>query len=381
MYQLWHPNTERAIRETNSQPVGHRVIIDRISYSGINANPADKCQDPVSKNYYDCIWWDSGINSTKEKYEDFLAPFNASGGKLDYWVLDTETWLSNWAIGSNKNDLSQKERWRAIQNDPRNATLFAELNALGFTGQDLIGTVYNWSKGGDNYLIWNSLMGNKVADYYNEATYDVIKKYYPNVEMLNYGLGYRSQEYQVPDLNGHKQYKYGPGNNVGTDQTQDGLYGRLGQITNRNRLINGFTYNATAFNAFRYEVNRMRSMLLSNQSVPISPWISHKSWNKTLVDDNDYYEEMIIHLSLTNANVIIYWNPKSGDGLLQDKDDELLSNLLNEENQFIGYMNKKPITSNYITYSDDWWTSDYVLSGMNAGGQKVWRFKIGRAHV
>ncbi|OIO80198.1 hypothetical protein AUJ84_04095 [Candidatus Pacearchaeota archaeon CG1_02_32_132] len=377
MYQLRIQNTPaQALAFTSQQPSRYRTIIDRSRYQGINTNESDKCQDPVSGNFYDCIWWDNGINATKQKYETFLSQYSQQGGELDYWILDTETWLSNWAIGSNKNDLSQQARWRAIQNDPRNVTLFQELNSRGFNGQDLLGTVFDWQNGGDNYLIWNSLMRNKVATYYNDSVYKEVKKYYPNVKMSNYGLNHWSQEYEVPELNGHKQYKYGSGSHVGTYQTQDGLYGNLGQVTWTNRLIQGYTYEGTPFNAFRYELNRMRSMKLSS-TIEIQPWIIYKGWNKSLMFGTDYYEELMLHLTLINPETFLYWNyrgqgesPPSNDG-----NDTLFSNILSEADSLVGYKDKQIITYNYESYSDEeWWKSDYVLSGMEAKGQKVWRF-------
>lgn len=379
MYQLKIQNDyQDAIQGTSQQPSGFKTIIDRSRYQGINTNESDKCQDPVSGNWYDCIWWDNGVEAVKIKYNNFLIQYSQGGGKLDYWILDTETLLSNWAIGSNLTDSKQLERWRAIQNDPRNTTLFEELRAEGpFVGEDLIGTVYNWSKGGDNYLIWNSYMLKKTADYYNQATYNKIKEYYPNVKISDYGFRHWNTGYPVPEANGHKQYKYGFGAHVGTYQTADGLYGELGQITNPNRIIPGFTYVKTPFNAFRYELNRLRSMQLSS-SIEIQPWVTYKGWNKSSIYNNDYYEELIIQLSLTNPENFLFWNPHTNSGetpASNEANDTLFSNALLEADQFIGYANKQQITENYETFTNEtWWMSDYVLSGIYAADKKVWRF-------
>lgn len=378
MYQLrLNDAPSKAIAFTDQQPSGFKTIIDRSRFQGINTNESDRCQDPLSLSDYDCVWWDNGVEDVKNKYDSFLSQYQQQGGDLDYWILDTETLLSNWAIGSNLNDPGQLARWRAIQNDPRNVTLFNELRSIGpFQGEDLIGTVYNWSKGGDNYLIWNALMQKRTADYYNQATYDKVRQYYPEVKSSNYGFNHWSQDYHVPEMNGHRQYLYTSGSHAGTHQTEEGMYGELGQITNPNRLIPGFTYEKTPFNAFRYEVNRMRSMQLSS-SIEVQPWVSWKGWNKSSIYDNDYYEELMIHLAMSDPDVILFWNPYTAGETppSNDANDTLLSNILLETDQFIGYENRDPITYNFEQYSDEeWWMSDYVLSGMKAADKKIWRF-------
>jgi len=191
----------------------------------------------------------------------------------------------------------------------------------------------------------------------------------------NYGLYHWSQQYEVPEQNGHRQYKYGLGSHVGNHQSQDGLYGDLGQITNFERLFPGYTYEPTAFNAFRYEVNRMRSMQLSNIA-GIQPWVIYKAWNKSLMLGSDYYEELMIHIALADPDVMLYWNPhSSGSPPANDTEDILLSNVLLETDYFTGFPGKQAIDSNYQEFTNEsWWMSDYVLSGASVGNRKAWRF-------
>jgi hypothetical protein len=316
--------------------------------SGINDNPND---NPA--------WWDNGVAAVGKRFDEFFKKYRKLGGKMDYFVLDFEKGMSNWSL-RNKAEVFNK-----IAKDPRFAGIKKQL------GLSDIKQVYNW-RSGDTYLQWNALMKQRAADYINQAIYAPIKKYYPNVNMSNYGYYcYRKQD-ELPDINGHKNYKYGKGAIVGNAQAPS-LYCSFKQLS-RLKLDGKNKYAATPFNGFRYSLNRAQGAALASDA-ELTPWISHKNYKNSLVRESDLYQELIFHLGLTGVDTFLLWNPgiwKKGVNPKFYRDevqDKLVSDCLTQLDEVVNSSKRKILIKDIVP-----WGADYALTGMQLNGSTIWRF-------
>ena len=346
---------------TLAQPEGHRAMSCREMHRNIGSDPDDVCRDAQGNpTAYRSVWWDHGVEKVRARFDAFFKAFKEAGGQVDVFALDYEQGVTNWHL---RNDPAH---FAAIQNDPR----FPEVaKILGF--DDLVGTVAKY-QGSQNYLKWNALMNERRAADLNRAVYEPIRKYFPNVKFSNYGDFHTSPKIEVPEINNHKAYLFGTGTHVGTHQSSE-LYGRDGQI-NKRKLDGENIYEATPFNMFLYEMNRMRSMAASS-TVPIQPWVAFKPFNESPFKDSDYYQESLFHIGLTGADAFLLWNPRLWSKKQKPEDwgneetDRLASQLLHQLDGLVGVPNRKTLTTSFIP-----WNSDYLLSGMNAGERSIWRF-------
>ncbi len=345
---------------TDAMPIGQRVIFSWDMHRDINTNKEDRCRNANGDlTEYQGIWWERGTEQVRQRFDAFFKAYKEGGGKLDYFVLDFEVGMSNWSFDNNA------KIFDAIQNDSR----FPELSAkLGFSD---LNRVLNW-RGGQDYLKWNALMAERTAAYVNQAVYEPIRRYFPDVKMSNYGAFNHRTGYGVPDKNGHMDYLYGSGAHIGTHQSKD-FYARLGNICNL-KLDGKTLYGRTPFNAFRYDVNAMRSMY-GAADAPVHAWISYKTFGESLIRDNDYYQELLFHLGLCGADAFLLWNPYPGvkeqnpDSWANDATDDLVNKCLRRLNSLVGTSDRRPLKKEMVS-----WDADYVLSGMDTGKRSVWRF-------
>jgi len=350
---------------TDKMPEGHRVMFFWHIETDLTEHPDDRCRDAQGNlTEFQGIWLDNGIARIRERVERFFSAYKRVGGELDVLVLDYEGGLSNWHIGDNL------ARWKAIENDPR----FPEIaDKLGFS--DLTTVCEWWKQQGDarlNYLRWNALMMQRVAEALNQAIYEPLRRYYPNVKVSNYGYCYYSSELGVPDLNGHKYYLFGHGAHVGTHQAPV-LYACIGQL--EHNPPEGLTaYPKTPFNAFRLSLNDMRCAAGSSD-VPLYPWLAYRGWSESGVGNNDLYQELIFHAGLCGADAFLYWNPRpwlaSQDPkqFTDDEQDKLFSDCLKQLDVLIGDPQRKTVSRGLVA-----WDANYALTGMRAKGRTVWRF-------
>src|SRR5690606_29077648 len=68
---------------------------------------------------------------------------------------------------------------------------------------------------------------------------------------------------------------------------------------------------------------------------------------------------------LVGVDYFSYWNTPASE-----EEDRLLSNILKELDEMIGYeVNRQTLVTDLAS-----WTDDYVITGMQVGDYKVWRF-------
>jgi|GEM_PF-1644597 len=393
----------KAKTATDAMPVGHKVLFSWDLHREMSHHPLDALRDPFGNPVgytdregrfkpYHGIWWDHGVEVVRNRFDEFFSRYAALGGQVDVMVLDFEEGFSNWHLENKANREyggNAESYFLAIQNDPRFEPVRQELNfgpILTVTGGNGVTILYGskfdslrresglssllavlrWSTNED-YLKWNALMQDRAAAYVNKAVYEPIRKYFPDVKMSNYGYYHYSQEFPVPDRNGHLIYKYGDGAHVGTHQSYE-LYGWMGRVEDL-KLDGTHFYTKTPFNAFRYEVNKLRAMKLSSE-VPIYPWVSYKEFDDSLLRQSDLYQELIFHAGLTGVENFLFWNPTDHVATpATPSSNALLNDCLKQLEDLIGFEDRETLVKGLVGWGDD-----YVLTGMRAKGRSVWRF-------
>lgn len=366
---------------TDAMPEGYRTMTSFWVYRNIfgdrdtfwnSHNPEDNCIDPSTgqRTEYFCIWYDFGIEYTRQIFDDFFREYRDIGGQIDFFVLDAEYFPVNWAFGSDITNVTQQAQWAAIQNDPRFGPVAQQ---LGFSDLSLVHNYWLHP----HYLSWNQFAMRQVADAINRAVFEPMRRYFPDVKMSNWEGFYQTQEYAIPDYNSHNiSYCHpglycGPGSHVGTHQARV-FYGELGQISLVWNPGGGGLYEATPFNAFRYNANQMRASVLSSD-VPVQPWFSPKSYYPHLTQNigfsnSDYYQELLFHVALSGANEFLYWNHPSINPWQINHSDRMMDACLKQIGWLTGYNDRRTLVSELSS-----WTDNHMLTGMVAGGRKVWR--------
>jgi len=325
-------------------------------------------------------WLDHGVARVKARVTAFFTAFKQAGGRLDYLVLDYEGGLSNWCMKPGQVD--------AIFADPRAAALktslgFGSASALQdcspppySLGDDLVAAV---AKGDKPYMKWNRSMYSMLCTALNAAVYGPVKELFPRARASNYGHAAVSDTTVILDGNGHMETGHsGCFGNRGSRE----FYG-LRQLRSR-KLLSGKEYGAQPFDSLRWLLNNMRGFHRSS-NVPFSPWVSHKSWPGDAafdycLADNDYYQELLYHLALMEADDFLLWNPApwhSGQALKEfrkEADDLLVDACVRVLNQKLGSRPRRCITPQDIP-----WDSSLLVTGMQLGDDRVlWRVSVPR---
>jgi len=119
------------------------------------------------------------------------------------------------------------------------------------------------------------------------------------------------------------------------------------------------------YKAFVADVKLLRTQVATSD-VPFTPWISSPTW---LQQDQGisyvYYSEMVLHAGLSGAQDFLWWKST------HDVDPigaHVISDLLEELDSLIGYVDRKTLTRTDVGFADG-----YTLTGMEAGGKRVYR--------
>jgi hypothetical protein len=339
--------------------------------------------DPVTGKRFAGLWWDHGVESLARRVRAFLEAFRAAGGVLDYHVFDIEEFYM-FSYGLQQcdspplfrvacSDLSA--RFRAIEQDARyQADILPRLRARGFPAQGGVGQILSAriprNTIGDPTFIWDSVMEERIADYYRQAVVEPTLAVFPNAKISNYEWAARPQELAIPDRFGNRTYFYSRGEVVGTHHSPS-LYGYPNGIENL-RLDGINRYEATPFNALRYELNSAKASILSGLGAGVSPWVAFRSFGlnpRHLFTDNDMQQELLVHLRLLGVDSLLYWNPKFGYVTpALDEDDRIFSATTQEVARLVGFAD---LRSKVIGLTG--WGDDAIVSCATAAGREVCR--------
>ncbi len=356
---------------TDAMPQGHRVLFSwdlhrHMAYQ-VNGDflytksgEIAGCNSEQGFIPYRSLWWDNGVKAVQQRFERFFKSYKEADGKLDVFVLDFEQGFSYWHL----KDLAEKNYpcgldayLDAIQNDAR----FSDwVEQLGFSDLKTLNLWYE----NDNHLKWSALLWQHLAGYIDEAVYQPMKKYFPNADFSNYGYYYQKSKLDFPDIHGYYRHRYTDGIHVGTHQSRE-IYG-WADLPSQVKLT-GKPYPTTPYNAFRFALNKLRAMLLSSET-PVSPWVAYKGFTNGYLYDNDYYQELILHILLSGIDYLLYWNP-AGQNDFSPENDRLLDQLIAQVNDLV---DNREIS--YETAELANWLDDVLMTSVKfEDGTQLWR--------
>ena len=357
-----------ALAAANTMPVGHRAFLNfDLDFLQI-AKTADLLTDANGKpllvsmgdgsNLPDHgIWLDKGLAAVAARVSEFFRQYKVAGGAADFVSLDYRALALNAddikAAGEASGDLAAY--LLAIQTDTRFAAVQTQ---LGFS--DLISMYAGDAQAVQRQQIWNAVMKARMAGYLNQAFYTPLQAQFKSAQVVARDQAYYSSSVPIPGENTKANAS------VGTGQSKT----LSGQMPDAGLSINQTTYAASAFNAFRYEINRLRGSALANAR-PLYPYLAGKGQAAVtqgytaLLAGSDLYQEMLLHAGLTGARKFVYWN-----GTNSATDDALVNKVFREFDQQVG---TTAALSRLVDNGVDW-AQPFVLSPATTANGKVWRF-------
>ena len=120
-----------------------------------------------------------------------------------------------------------------------------------------------------------------------------------------------------------------------------------------------------SYDAFVADVKLLRTQTATSD-LPLTPWISSPGWlQQDQGKDFVHYAEMVLHAGLNGAQDFLWWKYTSQADAIGT---QLISRLLKELDSLVGFVDRRVITRGNVDFDDG-----YVLSGMEAGGRRVYR--------
>jgi len=356
-----------AKKMTDQQPEGRRVIFDWDVYRLAYQHPEDKLTTAQGEQFTG-PWWDHGLAAAEATYVAFFKAYQAAGGKLDYYLIDTEH--------SPASEVNSPERWAAVAKDPRCQDLLTAMH---------LNSVADIQNAKPFSFVWWRYSDYLSCQRYSRL-YEVIRRYFPNVKASDYGMGYHvpaqlmawGETTDPGDIPGRT------GCHVGTHQAPS-LYGiitYMGAIT-----VEGKPFGLGPFRSALYASNILREALLCNPKIPLMPWVSWRGyvsdWEAeprdkrppySSIGNTDYFQEVFFHAALCSPDAILTWDPfrwqekQDPTTLAQDKDLALLNDLDQQVNELVGFSDRKTLVTAMIPAHQP-----FILTGCVANGRSVWR--------
>lgn len=352
---------------TDRQPAGRRVIFDWDVHKRMHSHPADQLTTAKGEKFT-AFWWDRGVTETVQAFDEFFRAYKGLGGKLDYFLLDSE-----YDAGR---DINTPERWQAVAKDPRFAAILRDLGAASaadFDGPNKKLAHAYWRY--CNYRAWQQ----------SAKLYAVIRKYYPQVNFSDYGACYN----KLTDLVAWGHFSFAAdvpgryGSHVGTHQAPSlyGVISYLGEVE-----VEGRKFGLGPYRSMLLAANQARASALSSP-VPLAPWIAWRGYVSDYEDqpvekrpplssfgNTDYYQELVFHTALLNPDVFLVWSAcrwqptQKPEYWCQPEHLRLLEQMLNQINQLVGYNDRRTLVAKLAP-----WHAPFLLTGAVANRQSVWR--------
>ena len=119
------------------------------------------------------------------------------------------------------------------------------------------------------------------------------------------------------------------------------------------------------YNAFVSDVKLLRTQVAASD-VPLVPWVSSRDWLLGEQGrDFTYYVENVFHAILSGSRELLWWKKSQTTDLANSA---VLSAALKELDGLVGFDNRAELVRTDAAYD-----AGYVLSGLDAGGRRVWR--------
>lgn len=318
----------------------------------------------------------------------FFKELATIGGQLDELSIDWE-WYGP-GMGFWENTPNTKAYWLTLENDPRFETdVKPKLDHLGWEtkpGEPYMYYMYNGeediAKQEKNMYIFSDVNNEMQAEPLNKLFYFPAKQYYPDISFINYGCLKKNGDYKTIDLSGYYNSSYGEGQLLGNKSAPD-LYGWLWQAGTR--PPEGLdSLEKTPFNGFLHDQNYMRQVTLSDPGTKVTPFIAFPRFDYFEAEGGtyatpkygqiNYYYENILHTGLNNPEMFMGWlTPQTswniyGYNWTNQDDIATISKTFRELDELVGFKDKTTLNTDLVSY-----TSNYVLSGMSANNNNVWR--------
>lgn len=316
----------------------------------------------------DYIFWDKGVANVNAVMDSLFSELKAADASIDYVIDDFEEEMSNWVVGN-------LERSSAIEKNPRyKKEIRPLLEEAGYAFSDDERTeLYNIVDIGKHetaYLIWNGVMERRKYSYYKEAITDPVLKYYPDVKTSNYGAGAISGENKLYDSARHKIY-LGGRSVTSCTHCSPVLYGGLAHISFEGRTPEEYPFNQfkkTAYNALVYDLIKPQEAIYASGK-GIMPWITLVTNKDALHSQNAYYDELIFHLGMLNADPFLSFNhtPDGSDESIAEG-EKYLGELIAELNEIVGTGKRRTLLKDRMSYN-----TQYILNGLETEDKSVWR--------
>lgn len=128
----------------------------------------------------------------------------------------------------------------------------------------------------------------------------------------------------------------------------------------------GMVGTRSSYDGLVHDVKFLRTQLTTSDA-PLLPWISSPGWVEFSEGIRyDHWTEGIFHAALSGATEFAFWNTKGMDPELQG--NVQMDRALGELEPLVGFASRVP-----LSYSDVDWSDDFLLTGMDVGGRRIWR--------
>lgn len=365
LYESTLTNIAMAKQMTDRQPEGRRVMFSWDLHRRMYTNPKDQLTTKSGEKFT-AYWWNHGVEDTLKAFDAFFREYHALGGKLDYFILDTEH-----DIGA---DINTPERWEAVARDPRFKGILRDIGRTShteFDGPNKPGAHGYWRY--CHYRSWQ----------YFGRIYNVIRVYYPDVKFSDY-CSYN----QLTELVAWGRFRFDElalgqyGLHAGTHQSPS-LYGvitYLGDIE-----VDGKKFGLGPYRSLMLSANQGRASRLSSP-VPFAPWFAWRGYRTDFEDkpagspprssfgNTDYYQENVFHAVLLDPDFLLLWSAcrwrqdQKAEDWCQAEHLKLMDQMVDQINGLIGFSDRKTLVDRLAP-----WHGPFLLTGAVANGQSVWR--------
>lgn len=121
----------------------------------------------------------------------------------------------------------------------------------------------------------------------------------------------------------------------------------------------------TSYSGFVADVKLLRTQVATS-NIPLTPWISSPNWlEQDQGKKHVFYAETAFHAALSGAQDFLWWKHTSQS---DPAGTQYISRMLSELDVLVGFVDRKALIWNDVQFDDG-----YVLSGIEAGGKRVFR--------
>ncbi len=340
--------------------------------------------DPV-----DAIYLHNGAAKAKAMITELIEKCYQYNAKLEGVMFDYEY----LGVGSGYITLTEYPKdnliFHKIVQNPNYATMVRPLleeRGFDFYPNPTEYTPEIWgvnTKSGDAYAksraIWDTVMGIHMSNYLNEAVYEPIKKYYPDIT-INDDHSFHSYAWNK-EMNGNGEHIYVGGNNfAGGNISSTGTYfwelGKTfteatgGYVYNKPGSYAEAIYEANGFNQVLLNINNFKNYLAASPNGKIDIRVAEYDYPRGIYTTGTaYWTETLLHIGLMDPQPFFIFMYAPDFATQKDYDDRIMmvSEVLSELTRVAGYSDRK------VIQLPTNWNTGFVLSGMYANGRNIWR--------